>query len=186
MEKIFQRVIAPLSLLLLTLLIIPFFYVYNYSQPVTTTPDNKVVYQLPYPGILPDHPLYFLKVTRDQIQAFLTRDNVKKAQLYLLYSDKRLAMAQALEKKGKTSLALTTLSKGEKYFLKIPPLLGQASEQGASPTAEFVDRVKTSNSKHKEAISEMLQEIPQGSHEPLNEIMKITESSEREMQELQK
>lgn len=186
MEKIFQKIIAPLFLLLLIILIIPFFHVYNYSQPVTTTPDNKVVYQLPYPGILPDHPLYFLKTTRDKVQAFLTRDNVKKAQLYLLYSDKRLAMAQALEKKGKTSLALSTLSKGEKYFLKIPPLLEQASEQGASPTAEFVDRVKTSNVKHKEVIGEMLQQIPQGSHEPLNEIMKITQSSEDQMRKLQK
>src|SRR3989304_6415715 len=98
MEKIFQRIIPPLFLLLLTLLIIPFFYVYNYSQPVTTTPDNKIVYQLPYPGILPDHPLYTLKAVRDRIQVFLTRDNLKKAEIYLLYSDKRLAMGQELEK----------------------------------------------------------------------------------------
>lgn len=186
MEKVFQRIIAPLLLLLLVILIIPFFSVYNYSQLIATTPDNKVVYQLPYPGILPDHPLYLLKTTRDKIQVFLTRDNLKKAHLYLLYSDKRLAMAQALEKKGKTSLALSTLSKGEKYFLKIPPLLEQASEQGTSPSAEFVDIVKTSNDKHKEVITEMLQEIPQGSHESLNEIMKITQSGEDQMRALQK
>lgn len=168
------------------ILIIPFFYIYNYSQQITTTSDKKVVYQLPYPGILPDNPLYFLKVTRDRIQAFLIRDNLKKAQLYLLYSDKRLAMAEALEKKGKVSLALSTLSKGEKYFLKIPQLLKQAKEQGTSPSAELVDRIKTSNQKHKEVIGEIFQDVPQGSQEGLNEIMKITQFSQDQLKEFQK
>ena len=186
MEKLFQKFLVPLILLFLIILMTPFFYVHNYSQQIVTTPENKVVYQLPYPGILPDHPLYFLKVTRDRVQAFLTRDNLKKAQLYLLYSDKRLAMAEALEKKGKVSLALSTLSKGEKYFLKIPPLLRQAAEQGTSPSTELVDRIKTSNQKHKEDIGAMFQEIPQGNQEELNGIMKITQSCQDQLQTLQK
>lgn len=186
MGRVFRKFIAPLALVLLIILIIPFFYVSNYSQQITTTPDNKIVYQLPYPGILPDHPLYVLKVTRDRIQAFLTRDNLKKAQLYLLYSDKRLAMAQDLEKKGKTSLAISTLSKGEKYFLKIPELLIQAKQQGTSPSAELIETIKVSNQKHKEVIGEMLQNMPQGSQEELNEVLKITQSCEDQLQGLQK
>lgn len=186
MERLLRKFIAPTILLVLVVLIIPFFYVYNYSQQITTTPDNKVVYQLPYPGILPDHPLYLLKVTRDRVQAFLTRDNLKKAELYLLYSDKRLAMGQDLEKKGKTALAITTLSKGEKYFLRIPELLRQAKEQGTSPSAELVERVKVSNQKHQEVISEMLQNVPQGSQEEINAVMKITQACKKQLQELPK
>lgn len=186
MERALQKIIAPIVLLLLIILTIPFFYVYNYSQQITTTPDNKVVYQLPYPGILPDHPLYSLKVARDKVQDFLTRDNLKKAQLYLLYSDKRLAMAQALEKKGKITLALSTLSKGEKYFLKIPPLLRQAKEQGTSPSAELVDRMKISNEKHQEVLGELLQDIPQGEQQTIAEILKITQSVHGQLRELQK
>jgi hypothetical protein len=49
--------------------------------------------------------------------------NVKKANIYLLFSDKRAAMSVALLKKGKNQLAIDTFSKGEKYFLKIPDLL---------------------------------------------------------------
>ncbi len=186
MGKLFRRFLAPLSLVFLTLLIVPFFYVYNYSQQVVTTPSNKVVYQLPYPGILPDNPLYFFKVTRDAIQVFLTRDNLKKAQLYLLFSDKRLAMAEALEKKGNVTLALSTLSKGEKYFLKIPPLLKEAKQQGTSPSAEMIDTIKTSNQKHKEDIAQMFQEIPQGSQDELTAIMKIVQSIQDQLQALQK
>lgn len=186
MERILQKIIAPIILLFLVLLIIPFFYVYNYSQQITTTPDNKVVYQLPYPGILPDNPLYFLKVARDKVQDFLTRDNLQKAQLYLLYSDKRLAMAEALEKKGEITLALSTLSKGEKYFLKIPPLLRQAKEQGTSPSAELVDRIKISSQKHQEVIGGLLQDIPQGEQQAIAGILKITQSIHDQLQELQK
>lgn len=186
MGRVFQRIIAPIILLLLVVLLIPFFYVRNYSQQITTTPDNKIVYQLPYPGILPDHPLYSLKVIRDRIQVFLTRDNLKKAEIYLLYSDKRLAMGQDLEKKGKASLAISTISKGEKYFLKIPELLRQAKEQGTSPSAEVVERIKVSNQKHKEVIGEMLQNIPQGSQEELNSVLKISQESEEAMRRLQK
>ncbi len=186
MGRALQKIIAPIVLLFLIILTVPFFYVNNYSQQITTTPDNKVVYQLPYPGILPDNPLYFLKVTRDKVQDFLTRDNLKKAQLYLLFSDKRLVMAEALEKKGETTLALSTLSKGEKYFLKIPPLLRQAKEQGTSPSAELVDRIKISSKKHQEVIGRLLQDIPQGEQQAVSGILKITQSIHDQLQGLQK
>ncbi len=186
MERALQKIFAPIVLLLLIILTIPFFYIYDYSQQITTTPDNKVVYQLPYPGILPDNPLYFLKATRDKIQDFLTRDNLKKAQLDLLYSDKRLAMSEALEKKGKTALALSTLSKGEKYFLKIPLLLRQAKEQGTSPSAELIERIKTSNKKHQQVIGKLLQDLPQGEQQPILEILKLTQSIHDQLQGLQK
>lgn len=90
--------------------------------------SEKVVYELPYPGILPDNPLYFVKIVRDRIIEFLTRDNIKKAQLYLLFSDKRAASALVLVQNGKNSLAITTLSKGEKYFDQIP-LFDQLKKQ---------------------------------------------------------
>ncbi len=160
---------------------IPFFYVFNYSQSIDLS-NNKVVYDLPYPGILPDHPLYFLKAIRDKLQDFFTRDNIKKAQLYLLYSDKRLAMTLALEKKGEDALAFSTLSKGEKYFLKIPDLLRQSKEQGTSPSAELVGEIKLSNQKHEEVIRQMLQELPQGNQESINQTLKMTDSIHQQLQ----
>ncbi|PIZ98613.1 MAG: hypothetical protein COX78_02915, partial [Candidatus Levybacteria bacterium CG_4_10_14_0_2_um_filter_35_8] len=58
------------------------------SPNPAATMDN---YELPYPGLLPDHPLYFLKMTRDKIIGFFISDPIKKAEFDILQSDKRLS-----------------------------------------------------------------------------------------------
>ena len=73
-------------------------------------------YSLPYPGMLPDHPLYFLKMVRDRVQLWMTRDALKRAELLLLYADKRIAAALALAEKGKSGLAVSTATKAGKYL----------------------------------------------------------------------
>ena len=47
-----------------------------------------VDYQLPYPGMLPDNPLYFLKVFRDNLTSFFINKPLDKAHFDLLQSDK--------------------------------------------------------------------------------------------------
>lgn len=157
--------------------------VYLIEQPIKVEAiEEKVVYNLPYPGILPDHPLYFLKVVRDRITDWLTRDNLKKAELYLLYSDKRVAMAQFLSKKGKINLAISTFSKAEKYFLKIPPLLEKAKKQGVSPPPGFVEKLKLANSKHNDITQSLIKEFPQGASESLTEIIKLNEKIKKQLE----
>lgn len=151
-----------------------------YSQSVVLN-QSRVVYDLPYPGILPDHPLYLLKATRDKLLDVFTRDNIKKAELYLLLSDKRAAMSTDLVKKGKDKLALTTMSKAEKYFLKIPTLLAASKKQGVNPQPELIDKLKLSNAKHKEIIEDLIKDLPQGQTEVINEIMKINEEAAKEI-----
>src|SRR5438309_421306 len=50
----------------------------------------SISYQLPYPGMLPDNPLYFLKVIRDGVWSFLLSNPLKKADFDLLQADKRV------------------------------------------------------------------------------------------------
>lgn len=140
---------------------IPFFHIMSYTQSVASSSD-KVAYDLPYPGILPDNPLYYIKIVRDRVLEFATRDYIKKAELYLLLSDKRISTAQELAKKGKTKLAITALQKGEKYFLKIPPLLRTSKQQGVNSSDELKLKLSLSNQKHAEVIEEMRRELPQG------------------------
>ena len=154
-----------LKLLLITALFsVSIVFVYSQTMPEV---DNGVAYELPYAGLLPDHPLYIFKVVRDQLTVWSTRDYLKKAQLYLLYSDKRLVMAQQLIKRGKSKLAVTTASKGEKYFLKIPDILETTRKQGAEATQDFINKVKLSNAKHIEIIENMIKEVPQGEENSL-------------------
>lgn len=166
-----KNVIRYFLIILFLVLLLPVtYFVMETSGATIDTPQNKVIYIMPYPGILPDNPLYFIKIIRDRINEFMTRDQVKKAQIYLLYSDKRAAMAMALAKKGKNKLAIDTFSKGEKYFLKIPQLLKSAKEQGSAAPSSFVETAKLANAKHKELIDELIKTFPQGLNDSLTSL----------------
>jgi len=117
----------------------------------------NVSYDLPYPGILPDNPLYFLKALRDNVYNFFITDPVKKSDYDLLMADKRLASASSLIDKGNFQLAITTLSKSGNYFDQAIQLAAQANtakEQGAKNT---LDRLWTASQKHQQIIYQMSQ-----------------------------
>lgn len=159
-------------LLISFIVLVPFitYFVLGASETLVKTPQEKVIYNLPYPGLLPDSPLYITKIIRDKITDFLTRDNLKKAELYLLNSDKRASMSMALALKGKNQLAIDTFMKGEKYFIKIPDLLRSAKKQGTQAPSGFIEILKLSNAKHKEMIGELIKVLPQGLNEPLTQL----------------
>lgn len=73
-------------------------------------------YDMPYPGMLPDNPLYFLKAFRDRVVSILISDPLKKAEFDLLNSDKRLSSGITLLNEGKNTIAVTTISKSNNYF----------------------------------------------------------------------
>jgi len=164
-------------------LLIPLTIYFLEYTPVTAS-QEKIIYNLPYPGILPDNPLYPLKIVRDRIIEWTTRDNLKKAEFYLITSDKRVAMAMALAKKGKDKLAIETLVKGEKYSLQIPPLIINAKKQGAAAPSEFIQTLRLSNAKHLELAQELLKELPQGQVDLINQAVKINGDISRELAKL--
>jgi len=115
---------------------------------------NKIVeYTLPYPGILPDNPLYFLKMIRDRIVGLLISDPLKKAEFNLLAADKRLNSGVFLFKKGKDkySLAISTISKGENYFEEAIAKAQEAKKKGLD-TNDILRRLSDSAYKHRETI----------------------------------
>ena len=139
---------------------------------------------MPYPGILPDHPLYFLKAGRDKLAEYAIRDNLQKAKAHLLLSDKRAGMAMMLIKKGKNDLAITTFSKGEKYALKISPLLKRSKQQGVTYTDEMVDTLKKSNLKHRELLESLLKQMPQGRSEELKLVLDLNTQVKNQLNSL--
>lgn len=126
---------------------------FTISPTATPSPTIKpeIVYYLAYPGILPDHFLYPLKMARDRIRLWLTTDPVKKAEVMLLYADKRLGAAKALIEGNKFSLGITTLEKGEKYLEQAVGELEKAKENGVEIGKE-VEKFKTAVLKHEEVI----------------------------------
>lgn len=120
------------------------------------TPTPPIEYNLPYPGILPDHPLYPLKALRDRILIFFTQDPVKKVHLNLLFADKRLVMGQILWEKGSPDLSISTLSKSEKYLLSAALDLLPLKKQNNLPPG-LADKLELAAKKHEELILHLLE-----------------------------
>lgn len=125
-------------------------------QEMSPTPIQQINYELPYPGLLPDSPLYFLKMARDAAVGFLIADSLKKAEFNLLLADKRLNSALFLFNSSKNNpkkieLVHATASKGENYFEKALEKAKEAKKEGKD-TADLLRRLKEGARKHQEVL----------------------------------
>lgn len=117
-------------------------------------------YPLLYPGLLPDHPLYFLKMVRDRIQLWLTRDPLARAQMLLSFADKRVASSLALAEKGKAGLAASTATKAELYLEQSAEEAQKAAERGVD-VSEFYSTYSRASRKHEQVLLGVLSRVPQ-------------------------
>jgi len=122
---------------------------------VTPTPIMVIEYNLPYPGLLPDHPLYFIKDLRDKILLATTRDPYKKSQQLLIIADKHLVMGQQLWEKQNYRLSMTTFTRGEEYLLKSVMILTDLKKTSNLPPGQ-VDKLEMAAKKHKEIMNKLL------------------------------
>lgn len=122
---------------------------------VTPTPTPLVDYTLPFPGILPDHPIYFIKNLRDRILLAMTRNPLKKSEYLLLFSDKHLAMGKLLIEDKKEKLGSETLLKGESYLLSSLDRLSESKGAGIFPPG-YIEKLGLSAKKHQEVLNNLL------------------------------
>lgn len=127
------------------------------SQEIAASDSaQKVNYELPYPGLLPDNPLYFLRVIRDRIVSFLISDAKKKAEFNLLQADKRLNAGiflfdLARQNEKKINLAISTTSKAENYFEQALEKTKEARNEGIE-IKELTEKLLNSAKKHQEEL----------------------------------
>jgi len=112
-----------------------------------------VQYELPYPGMLPNNPLYVFKQIRDWILDKLIMDPVKKTEFYILQGDKRLGMGLQLNASGNGVLSEQIISKGEKYMNNAVQTLLTLKAQGKDVPAYITDHVTKSLAKHAELLT---------------------------------
>lgn len=141
---------------------------------VSNMAKSEVDYYLPYPGILPDHPLYWLKMLRDKVALSLTRKPLAKFERLLLYADKRVGAAEALIEGNKIELGVTTADKAEKYLEQaVVEFEGLAKNGQAQP--ELHDRLDKALLKHQEILVSFLDKVPDQSRDTLNQAVEKTE-----------
>lgn len=156
-----NKMLRLLFLLLTTtvlLLVTPTARAQESSPSASITPEATVTptpeYALPYPGLMPDSPLYFLKVTRDRIISFLIADPLKKSEFNLLQADKRLGAGDYLIQKNNYDLAESTFSKGLNYMEESLDRLEEAKKEGRD-VKPMSERIRASLKKHQETFAEL-------------------------------
>ncbi len=126
------------------------------SQTVTATATPKISYNLPYPGMLPDSPLYKLKVLRDKVILFLISDPKKKIDFYLLQADKGILASAMLVEKGNIQLAQKTALKAEHNMTLIPE---QIRLFQAKPQNEMFEKLIRASKKHQEILAMISEKV---------------------------
>jgi hypothetical protein len=134
------------------------------SLPLIPLPSpTPVEYVLPFPGILPDHPLYMIKRLRDQLLLTLISNPLKKVEFYILLSNKHLNMSLFLLDKKKEELAFSTVTKSVAYLTDAHQLLKAVSSE-TDAVANVKHRLQDSLRKHKEVLESMDDRTTDKSH----------------------
>ena len=128
------------------------------SSSLASTSAKTVDYALPYPGLLPDNPLYPLKVARDRLILFLISGPLKKAEFELLQADKRINAAYYLAKKEreKDELVESTVSKAENYLEASLVDTYKLKAQGKD-VKDISSRIYLATKKHQSIIKSLAQ-----------------------------
>ncbi len=124
----------------------------------TAAAQPRVEYAMAYPGILPDSPIYKLKMIRDRIWLWLTLNTVKRAELLLLYADKRVGASKALIEGNQVPLGVSTLVKGEKYLEQSIWEAEKAKKKGIK-VEELAEKLKRASFRHMEIVMELEEKV---------------------------
>ncbi len=117
--------------------------------------EKKSEYVLPYPGMLADNPLYFLKKLRDKILENLIADPTRKIEFYILQSDKELSAGVLMGSKDKQELVGESFTQAGAYMEQAVKRAGDLKSQGKDMSS-IVDRLGNSLGKHEELLNDFV------------------------------
>lgn len=143
------------------------------------TPIPAAVKEAPpeylYPGILPDHPLYFLKALLYKIRGLFVFGDLARARWQMKMADKRAAEARALAKKGRYKLAKKALERAVIAQEKAVEHLERAKKKGKK-IEDLVERLEKVSIRQQAALDRVLEKVPEEAKEA---ILKAKERSKK-------
>lgn len=174
-----KLIVGFITLFIILFLPIVSLHAQESTETSAASASPTIDYKLPYPGILPDNPLYKLKVLRDKIMIALIRDPNKKAEYYLLLANKQFGMSKQLVDKSNIMLAKDTALKAENQITLMTFVYKGAS---LKPQEIFLNEVKHATLKHQELLKEIIAKVPA---EDAVTFSTVLEFSQRNIDELQ-
>lgn len=164
------------------------FFLFNsnilHAQEASTSAITAkyIDYNLAFPGILPDHPLYKLKVLRDKISVFLINDPKKRIDFYLLQTDKGMLATAMLIDKNKFKLAEETALKAEHNMTLLTYEIKRVSKR---PGDEVFEKLKTASLKHQEVLASLANRVPSENQETLIRVLNFSKTNLQTIEKLQ-
>lgn len=155
-----------------------------HAQPTeapTSTTSVTIDYKLPHPGMLPDNPLYKLKVVRDKIMLMLIGDPDEKTAYYLLLANKQLLMSKLLVDKGNIPLAKETALKGENQMTLMTFVYKNSNRV---PQPNFLKEVKTATLKHQELLKGIISKLTLNDAKIFSDVLEFSQRNINELQNL--
>lgn len=122
---------------------------------ILMNPQTISAYELPDPGMLPNHPFYKLKVLRNKITEKIILTPIKKIEFDLLMADKTINASHILFSKGYTELAKETALKGENYYSMLVQDYNKALLKGKTIPKRLDKNITESAIKHKEIFRQL-------------------------------
>lgn len=113
---------------------------------------DPILYELPFPGILPNHPLFFLKSLRDFLIEKTITNDVKRAEFYILQADKRLQMSLELSGDENSLLREATRNDAFLYREKSFIILRNALNKNIRVPRYVLEKLLLSTKKHEEVL----------------------------------
>lgn len=112
------------------------------------------------PGLLPNHPLYFLKTWSENIQTFFTFGQVNRANRHLALAEKRLAEAKSLMAQGETELAQKIMNRYQEQFAHAFTFAQQAKEKGQN-SDEIMAKIAENTLRHQAVLTRVYEQVPE-------------------------
>ena len=135
--------------------------------------SELINYELVYPGsVLPDHPLWSIKALRDKLWMSMTAGSKNKAELSLLFADKRLAATSILFDNNDYERGFTTLAKAE-YYLQDAMDLEEKSRVSGGDTSDLLLRISNGSLKHRYVVNDVLILAPEDGRPTIKKLEEI-------------
>ena len=152
------------------------------AAKVAAKPESTQ-YMLVYPGMLPDSPLYKLKVLRDKITTFLISDPIKKIDFYLLRADKGLLASSMLLDKNEVALAKETALKAENNITELARLLASLPQK---PENSLFEKLFLASQTHQSLLNKMISKTKGDDKKTFQDVLYFSKSNLATLQKLAK
>ncbi len=174
------------KIVIITIFVLLFLPIVNNRAglPVVAVAKAGILDRLPIPEIMPDTPLYILKLWYEKAIIFLSFGDIKKAERYSKLAAERLKEAEQMVKVGKEELAKKALAEYEVYLNKALGKADELKQQAAESVKQkareninqTLEKVSESTLKNQEVLLRVYELVPDQAKEAIERVIELTKT----------